>query len=290
MKVKHIKIPYALLSFIGLMGYLSSCSDDNSQSGPRIYLSQLSLQTAVGDTISVDVTLRDQTAFSKIDVKKAIDGSPVNSYSRQINPRNTVFPYRFSEEVISGDETGNLIYSFYGYDDNGKLLDASDLVATVELAQIPLLLKYDWKLSSQIIQGDDYATADLTDDIYRFNPDLTWELDWGSVLSAGALETLNSYCSWQVVMKGSTVDSLYMIKYNIFSPTVPIMTKYKVIQLANRKMILESRQDLSFLPGYAADEKVTETYEPVSKSTDFTPYRGSNPDSYIVGSCTPGNY
>jgi len=33
-----------------------------------------------------------------------------------------------------------------------------------------------------------------------------------------------------------------------------------------------------------------ETYEPVSKTDDFTPYRGENPDNYIIDTCNPGSY
>lgn len=77
-------------------------------------------------------------------------------------------------------------------DENNSVVDAADLVLTVELAQIPLLLKYDWVLASQTIKGEDTATPDLKDDIHRFNSDLTWQVDWGFIFSSAALETLNS--------------------------------------------------------------------------------------------------
>ena len=42
--------------------------------------------------------------------------------------------------------------------------------------------------------------------------------------------------------------------------------------------------------GFSTDEVVMETYEPVSKTDDFTPYRGENPDNYIIDTCNPGSY
>jgi hypothetical protein len=70
-----------------------------------------------------------------------------------------------------------------------------------------------------------------------------------------------------------------------------LMTHYNVLQLSDRKMILESYQDLSGLgDGYSSNERVLEVYTPVSKTEDFTPYRGQNPDNYIVASCNPGSY
>ena len=165
------------------------------------------------------------------------------------------------------------------------------LVACCPLAQIPLLLKYDWVLASQTIKGEDTATPDLKDDIHRFNSDLTWQVDWGFIFSSAALETLNSYCAWKVTMDGATVKTLSTIHYNVFSPSQALMTHYNVLQLSDRKMILESYQDLSGLGGdYSSNERVLEVYTPVSKTEDFTPYRGQNPDNYIVASCNPGSY
>ncbi len=197
----------------------------------------------------------------------------------------------FREEVIAGDETGVVVYSFYGMNANNLLVDASDLVLTVDLAEVPLLLKYDWKLVQQIIQGEDWATPDLKDDVYRFNPDLTLEWDWGTVFSAVGLEKLNACCSWDVDQAGAKVEYLYMVKYSVFNTASPMITKYKVVQLADRKMILESHQNLAGLgPDFSTDEVVMETYEPVSKTDDFIPYRGENPDNYIIDTCNPGSY
>ena len=86
-------------------------------------------------------------------------------------------------------------------------------------------------------------------------------------------------------------EYLYMVKYSVFNTASPMITKYKVVQLADRKMILESHQNLAGLgPDFSTDEVVMETYEPVSKTDDFIPYRGENPDNYIIDTCNPGSY
>ena len=267
-----------------------ACNDGNEKPSGLLKLSAEQASLQIGDILSVDLSLAQADKLQTITVKKTIDGKEVSSYKRELNVKELSFPYKFTEEVIGGDEKGILVYSFYGMDGSGAVVDASDIVVTVALAELPLLLKYDWSLLSQTIQGADFAEPYMKDDVYRFNPDLSWELDWGDIKSAGALETLDSYCAWKAICTGAVVDSLYMIKYNVFAPKTPKITKYKVLKLENRELILESRQDLSFLPGYAADEKVTEKFQPVSKSDDFTPYRGANPDNYIVGSCNPGSY
>ena len=281
--------------FLFILGFVLSafmaCDDDENQRSVLLSLSSYEEKVKIGDSVSIQVSLSDPSRFSKILIKKTISGKEISDYTKELNVANLSFPYTFNAQVVSGDENGVVVYSFYGLDVNGAVVDASDLVLTVDLAELPLLLKYDWQLVQQMIQGEDFATPDLKDDIYRFNADLTLELDWGTIFSAAQLETLNSCCSWDVERTGEKIDSLYLVKYNIFQPNTPMITRYKVVKLADREMILESHQDLSSLgPDFSTDEIVTETYSPVSKSDDFTPYRGKNPDDYYVEACNPGPY
>ncbi len=268
---KNLFIPFVL----GIMLSVIIACNDESGSGTALTLSSYEGKVKIGDMASVQISLSDPESFSKIVVKKSISGKEVVDYKKELNVKDIEFPYTFREEVVAGDETGVVVYSFYGMNANNLLVDASDLVLTVDLAEVPLLLKYDWKLVQQIIQGEDWATPDLKDDVYRFNPDLTLEWDWGTVFSAIGLEKLNACCSWDVDQVGAKVEYLYMVKYSVFNTASPMITKYKVVQLADRKMILESHQNLAGLgPDFSTDEVVMETYEPVSKTDDFTPYRG----------------
>ena len=176
-----------------LLPLFIACGDDGGSKENTLTLSSYDEKVKTGDKISVQIVLSNPNKFSKILVKKTISGKEVSDYKKVIDVKKDAFPYTFNENVISGDEKGIVVYSFYGLDANGRIVDASDLVLTVELAELPLLLKYDWQLVQQIIQGEDYATPDLKDDVYRFNPDLTFEMDWGTVLSTAQLETLNAY-------------------------------------------------------------------------------------------------
>lgn len=290
--MKALKFCFCIPFLLGiLLPLFIACGDDGGSKENTLTLSSYDEKVKTGDKISVQIFLSISENFSKILVRKTISGKEVPDYKKVIDVKKDAFPYTFNEDVISGDEKGIVVYSFYGLDANGRIIDASDLVLTVELAELPLLLKYDWQLVQQIIQGEDFATPDLKDDLYRFNPDLTFEMDWGSILSTAQLETLNACCSWDVVRTGEKVDSLYMIKYNVFQPNTPMIAKYKVVKLAKREMVLESRQDLSALgPEFSTDEIITETYSPVSKTDDFISYRGKNPDDYYVESCSPGTY
>ena len=63
---------------------------------------------------SVQISLSDPESFSKIVVKKSISGKEVVDYKKELNVKDIEFPYTFREEVIAGDETGVVVYSFYG--------------------------------------------------------------------------------------------------------------------------------------------------------------------------------
>jgi len=282
----------AVLIGLALMSTISSCSSDNGEDNPNILLlSSISEKVDIGDSVNVDVSLLKPEGVEKILVEKSNNGVIDSTKSQEIDVQKNSFPYTFKQQVENGDENGMVVYSFYAKNLAGKTVDAADLVLTVNLAQLPLLLKYDWKLVSQTVHGEQTATEDLTDDVQRFNSDMTWQVDWGTIFSSMALETLNSYCSWQITTEGSVIKTLSTIHYNIFSPTVPIITTYNVKQLSDKKMILESYMDLSgFGDEYTDHESVVSVYEAVSKSDDFTPYRGQNADNYIISSCDPGTY
>ncbi len=282
----------AVLIGLALMSTISSCSSDNGGDNPNILLlSSISEKVDIGDSVNVDVSLLKPEGVEKILVEKSNNGVIDSTKSQEIDVQKNSFPYTFKQQVENGDENGMVVYSFYAKNLAGKTVDAADLVLTVNLAQLPLLLKYDWKLVSQTVHGEQTATEDLTDDVQRFNSDMTWQADWGTVFSSMALETLNSYCSWQITTEGSVIKTLSTIHYNIFSPTVPIITTYNVKQLSDKKMILESYMDLSgFGDEYTDRESVVSVYEAVSKSDDFTPYRGQNADNYVISSCDPGTY
>lgn len=281
------RISNSLLVFMLLL-LITSCSDDDKINTSLLNLDKTQASVKIGDVFNVNISFKNKGNFKAVKVIKAINGKVVSNYNRVIDVSTVSNPYKFEESVINGDEVATVTYSFIGLDASGNQLDAMDCLLNVELAYEPLLLKYDWSLVSQMIAGYEFAEEPQKDDVNRFNADKSWELDWGSKLSSGQLETLNSYCAWKPIGNGAKIDSLYMIKYNIFSPTVADITKYKVLKMENKELILETRQDWSWL-GLATDEKVIEKYEPKSKLPSFNPY-GDADASYVVPSCNPGSY
>lgn len=278
------------VSCLVMIAMMLSCGKDNEVVSHLLTLSEYSASVSIGEDVAVGVNLSNPSAVSYIDVRKAIAGQIVEDFSDRINVAGSTFPFNYIYQVQPEDAAGVTVCSFYAQDASGQQLDAADLVMEVAIAQIPLLLKYDWQMVSQIIKGEDLAKEYMKDDLFRYNPDLTWEKDWGSVISVDGMETLDATCAWKAVMDGARIDSIYTVKYNIFSPGIPVITGYKVLQCENRKLVLESHQDLSFVAGYDKDERVVETFEAVSQTDDFTPYRGSDPASYFIENCNPGSY
>lgn len=270
-----------------LLILIASCSDDEKTNTSLLNLDKTKASVQIGDVFNVTISFENKDNFKTVKVVKAIGGKVVADYDRVIDVSTISNPYKFEENVVNGDEAATVVYSFYGLDTSGKQLDAMDLVLNVDLAYEPLLLKYDWSLISQLIAGYEFAEEPQKDDVYRFNADKSWQLDWGTKFSNGALETLNSYCAWKPIGASAKMDSIYMIKYNIFGGPAEI-TKYKVLKMENKEMILETRQDWSWL-GLATDEKVIEKYETKSKLPSFNPY-GDQDASYVIPACHPGSY
>ena len=163
---------------LALMSTTSSCSSDNGEDNPNILLlSSISEKVDIGDSVNVDVSLLKPEGVEKILVEKSNNGVVDSTKSQEIDVHKNTFPYTFKQQVENVDENGMVVYSFYAKNLAGKTVDAADLVLTVNLAQLPLLLKYDWKLVSQTVHGEQTATEDLTDDVQRFNSDMTWQVD-----------------------------------------------------------------------------------------------------------------
>lgn len=283
---RRLKFLFAFPFFLFFL-LITSCSNEEKMN-TLLNLNKTKASVKIGDVFDVELSFVNKDAFHTIKVIKAINGKVVTSYNKVIDVATISNPYKFEENVVNGDEVATVVYSFIGLDAAGKQLDAMDLVLNVDIAYGPLLLKYDWGLVSQMIAGYEFADDAAKDDVYRFNADKSWQLDWGTKFSTGGSEALNSYCAWKPIGNEAKIDSLYMIKYNIFNPAVANITKYKVLKMENREMILETRQDWSWL-GLANDEKVIEKYEPKSKLPSFNPY-GAQDASYVIPLCNPGNY
>lgn len=264
-----------------------SCAKNESiHVDSSVTLDKLTASGKIGDTIKTRVNFTNNS-IAKLVITKSIDGITNTDYKTEITVNGTSSGYDFSQMILSGDENGSLVYTFSGYDAGGKLIDASDLVVSVSLSGYPLLTKYDWKLTAETVDGTNTVNDKLWDNVYRLNPDYSWQYDWGASGPVN-LEELNQYCSWKIIGSESKVDSLSFIKFGFLS-TTPVYDTWKVAKLEGEDLWLSTTMDLSWL-GLSAETPIVQRYVAIPKTADFTPYRGQNAADYNWAPCNPGTY
>lgn len=277
-----------IILFIGICFSIlfTTCEEDNNINIPsKVILDKLTTKGKIGDEITARVTFASDE-INKLVVTKTIDGQEVADYRAEVSVTSASDKYEFVQMILAGDEKGTLVFTFSGYNAKDECLDASDLTVTVELSGTPLLLKYDWRLTRQSLDGDNGTTDAMTNNVYRFNDDYSWELDFGSDPTIG--EILSQYCAWKIAGNESKIDSIYLVKFN-FLAEVPTFEGYKVLKLEGEDLWIETTMDLSWA-GYSKETKVEERYVAVPKSPNFSPYGNEPAENYNWGPCTPGEY
>lgn len=291
--MKRKKLILTLFSCIMVVStMIISCDDNNSYQRPDIVqLSAKKLTVKVDEELSVEITLADQSQIKTILVEKTREGKKVEDFSPvRLDVSAIQFPYTFTDIVTMEDEEGIPVYSFYGLDANDNIIDTTDLVVNIEVTQLKRLQKFDWKITAQVIAGKnifiDDPNHEASDNTFRYNADWSWEYDWGTKTG---LEVLNATCAYKIIGTENRIDSIYTIHYSIFDPNTPVVTKYKVGKIDEATLELESIQDLSAFD-YSSEELVIDKFIAVPKSSNFIPYRGSDPAGYVIPSCNPGSY
>lgn len=287
---KRILMLFSCIMVISAM--IISCDDNNSyQKMDIVQLSAKKLTVKVDEELSVAITLSDQNQIKTILIEKTRDGKKAEDFIPvKLDVATIKFPYTFTDIATMEDEEGIPVYSFYGLDANGNVVDVTDLIVNIEVTQLKRLQKFDWEITAQVIAGKnifiDDPNHEASDNTFRYNADWSWEYDWGTKVG---LEVLNATCAYKIIGTENKIDSIYTISYSIFDPNTPVVTKYKVGKLDETTLELESIQDLSAFD-YSSEELVIDRFVAVPQSSSFVPYRGSNPADYIIPSCNPGSY
>ncbi|MDR1055432.1 MAG: hypothetical protein LBL90_06330 [Prevotellaceae bacterium] len=272
------------LSIALLLLAIVSCTDDNDVQD-KVILETTTFSGKTGDDINIKVTVRD--GINKLVVTKHVNGKQVEAYNKELALNNS--EATFFEPIEVGDEVGTLVYSFTGYNISGAIVDISDLLVNVILTDLALIAKYDWLLVEETVNGEASADITLYDNVYRMHEDLSWQYDWG-ISGPVNFENLNQFCAWAYTGSDIVMDSIFFIHYGFLSNT-PTYTKWKKAKLEGTDLWLMTVMDLSWLGGdYTTETPVIQKYAGISKSSDFTPYRGEPAENYNWATCEPGSY
>lgn len=117
---KVLFIPFILGIVLSIA--IAACDDNEEQGHQLLTLSSYSEKVKIGDIVSVELSLPENNNISSISVKKTISGKSVEDYNKVIETKNGTLSYKFEEEVISGDENGVVVYSFYAKKDRKSVV------------------------------------------------------------------------------------------------------------------------------------------------------------------------
>lgn len=271
----------AIICTVLVMG-LASCSSKDSEPPATVSLDKTTVAGNVGDNFTVKVTVAGK-GITQIKVTKLFDGVADPGFT-PISETVSGAEYNYAGTITPSDVLpGTVLYTFAGCDASGQELDAADLTVTVNLTGEALLLKYDWKLTNRICtwpligwdRVDDAKPAEL-DDVYRFNPDYSWQFDWGSDIPA--IPSIS--CAWKYDDETDEIK-LILVRYNFDDVRSDVVGE--ILKLTSTELWLEV---------YTESWDLTEEfrYTAIAKSPSFTPNRGADQEEYTSANCNPGSY
>jgi hypothetical protein len=264
------------------LGIISCNKDEKDPS--TLSLNNTEVTGNVGDNFTVKVTTTGDE-ITTVKVTKFLDGTADADFT-PVTASISNSAYDYAGSIAPSDVlAGAVLYTFTGYNAAGAEVDAADLTVTINLTGTALLLKYDWRRTSRLITWPALGLEEVEDIkdpekeyIYRFNPDYSWQFDWGS--TAPALPSI--YCAWKPISSATNpVDSLILVRYDANDERSD--EAGKVTKLTKDELWIKIYTE-------AWDLTEEQKYVAVAKSPNFKPYGGADPGDYVSQNCNPGSY
>lgn len=267
---------FALMSAAFL---LVSCDKEDPK--PEITLNETAITAVTGESVTITATFTNTEYLSKVIVTKKLDGTAVAGEEQTFEtPGETVS----ITTVISEDDVDSILtFTFEAYNNDNEITDTKDVVITIQLSNLAILLKYDWRQYSQVTTatGDEILSEDRMDDLYRLHNDNFYDVDYGAVNNPW--DGLAQFCAWK--LDDSDADHImFTWSYFGFLATDATIEEFEVLQLDENELWINKNYDLSAF-GLSTEENVTVKFIATPKAEDFVPYRGVNPAEWAV--CTP---
>jgi hypothetical protein len=263
-----------------------SCKKDDVKV-PSLSLSQNAIQIKTGESVQVTVNVTNMDELGKVVITKKGDGTSLGT--TEVLPANiTGNSFTFNYGVVAADaDYTAVVFTFTPYDKGMSAVTSNetDLVLTIELGPRDLLLKYDWQYLSEDITpsfpGVNSLGEKRRDDLYRYNADNTWAVDYGALNDD--FDGWAGYCSWKLDDTDPDNMVLYRNTFGIFTPDVTVIDTFQITKLTTDDLWYTWHVDLTAFGG-TADETVVSKFAAKPKSTDFVPYRGVTEPT---GTCSP---
>lgn len=247
------------LFFAGLLATsvfsLASCDkDDDSKPAPTITLSDNDFTGKIGETATVTATVVAPEGLKSLTITKylgtTVDATYGTNGSKTVTHESHTETYELNEEGLDTP-----VRFKFEATDNKDQVSSADFIITTEASTSYLLVKYNWQWKSKVGQATSTEPGPSEqilecekDNIYTFNADGTYSLDFGAMTGSGG-----GTCDFDALVVTNTWElnqdetELTIFASNIFDPT-PVPTVHKITSASNTSIKSTSTIDLTAFP------------------------------------------
>jgi len=250
MKMKNpgiAKMVVQLSVMIAFFAVVVSCSDDEDERIPVVSFDSNEIMVPASDaSLSFNINVLYSSEVSELVVQKKLDGVVAETIDVDVADFvNDVV--KFSYDLKDEDyEATSFIFSAQAMVD-GIVVSTRDMIVNIEFALADYLVRYDWALVSHVIESDskDALADERKDDIYRFNADGSYAVDFGAV--NWTWDGLTVFCSWEIDETGDV--SMLIVHNFIFDWNtwlgVQNDVEYEIVAIDKDQLVIKGEFDLT---------------------------------------------
>lgn len=269
MKFKNFLFPILAGLLITSVFSISSCKkDDDAKPAPTVTVSAATFTGKIGETATVTVTVVAPEGLVSLKTTK-YKGTDVDaSFGTGGTETSTELTHTHTYVLSAEGLTTPIRFNFTAEDEKGQT-GSADFIITTEPSNTYLLTTFNWKWKSKvgkIFAADPESEQILPceeDNIYSFNADGTYSLDYGAVTGTGGgtcdFDGFRAPTTWSL---NAEETSLTILSVNVFDPADIQTEVYNITEGTTASMKSTQTVDLTAFGGIIYDWKFEWTAVP----------------------------
>ena len=248
----------------------SSCKkDDDTKAAPTVTLDVTSFTGKIGQTASVAVVVVAKEGLKSLTITKYLGTTVDASYGTA--GTKTVTTLTHAEDYVLNEEGLSAPVRFkFEATDNKDQVSSADFIVTTEASTSYLLVKYNWQWKSKVGKifdtdpgESEQILACEEDNVYSFNADGTYTLDYGAITGTGGgtcdFDGFRAPTTWTL---NADETVLTIMAVNIFDPADIQTEVYNITDATITSMKSTQTVDLTAFGGIIYDWKFEWTAKP----------------------------
>lgn len=241
---------------------VQSCKDDDdAKPAPTVTLTSSSYSGKIGETATVGIAVVAPEGLKSLVITKYLGTTVDATYGT--NGSKTVTDLTYEENYVLNEEGLDTPVRFkFEATDNKDQVTSSDFIITTEPSVSYLLVKYNWQWKSKVGKvfdtdpGESEQIVDCEkDNVYTFNADGTYSLDYGAITGMGGgtcdYDGLSAPTTWSL---NADESELTINSSDVFTGAVTTEV-YKITSASTTSIKSTQTVDLTAFGGIIYDWK-----------------------------------